>query len=90
MKTWWRCYCVCEVPAIYQNLCTLLLPVLFSWIIKVYLFNVIGCIAWVTIMLAGGHYLDKLFIEKFNFDLKQHLELIVLGIVFCYYSAGIV
>lgn len=45
-------------------------------------FNVIGCIAWVTLMLAGGHYLDKLFIEKFNFDLKQHLELIVLGIVF--------
>lgn len=44
-------------------------------------FNIIGCVAWVVSMLAAGHYLDKLFMKKFNFDLKEHLELIVLGIV---------
>jgi membrane-associated protein len=44
-------------------------------------FNVVGCIAWATTMLAGGHYLHKFFIEKFNFDLTKHLEVIVLGIV---------
>ncbi|OIR14286.1 inner membrane protein YqjA [mine drainage metagenome] len=44
-------------------------------------FNIVGCIAWATTMLAGGHYLHKFFIEKFNFDLTKHLEVIVLGIV---------
>lgn len=44
-------------------------------------YNMIGCIAWCTSMLFGGHYLYKLFLTKFNFDLKQHLEVIVLGIV---------
>ena len=44
-------------------------------------YNIIGSIAWVTSMLAAGHYLDKLFMQKFNFDLKEHLELIVLFIV---------
>ncbi len=44
-------------------------------------YNVIGCISWVFAMLFAGHYLDKLFIREFNFDLKQHLEFIVIGIV---------
>jgi membrane-associated protein len=48
---------------------------------KFYFFNWIGCIAWAATMLAAGHYLDKLFLDKFNFDLKKHLEVIVLGIV---------
>jgi len=44
-------------------------------------FNIAGCIAWATTMLATGHYLDQFFIQKLNIDLKQHLEIIVLGIV---------
>lgn len=44
-------------------------------------YNVAGCIAWATVMLAAGHYLDKLFIEKFDIDLKKHLEVIVIVIV---------
>ena len=44
-------------------------------------YNIVGCVAWVFAMLFAGHYLDKLFINKFNFDLKKHLELIVLGII---------
>lgn len=44
-------------------------------------YNILGCISWVVTMLFAGHYLDKLFIRNFGFDLKQHLELIVLGIV---------
>ena len=32
-------------------------------------------------MLAAGHYLQQLFEDKFNYDLKEHLEVIVLGIV---------
>jgi len=48
---------------------------------KFVLYNIIGCLAWVFAMLFAGHYLDKLFMTKFNFDLKKHLEVIVIGIV---------
>ena len=44
-------------------------------------YNIVGCAAWVFTMLFAGHYLDKLFIREFGLDLKQHLELIVIGIV---------
>jgi membrane-associated protein len=44
-------------------------------------YNIIGCVAWVFTMLFAGHYLQELFLKQFNFDLKQHLEVIVIGIV---------
>lgn len=44
-------------------------------------YNIVGCVAWTTSMLAGGHYLQKFFEREFNYDLKDHLEIIVLGIV---------
>jgi membrane-associated protein len=44
-------------------------------------FNIAGCIAWTSSMLAGGHYLQRFFLQEFNYDLKTHLEVIVLGIV---------
>lgn len=44
-------------------------------------YNVVGSMAWVFSMLFAGHYLQKLFESQFNFDLKKHLELIVIGIV---------
>jgi membrane-associated protein len=44
-------------------------------------FNIIGCIAWVTSMIFAGHFLQKWILDWFGFDLKSHLEIIVLGIV---------
>lgn len=44
-------------------------------------YNIVGCIAWTSTMLFAGHYLQRLFLSKFNFDLTKHLEVIVLGIV---------
>lgn len=44
-------------------------------------YNIVGCIAWTTSMLGAGHYLQRFFLDKFNYDLKDHLEVIVLGIV---------
>ena len=44
-------------------------------------YNVIGCIAWVFTMLFGGHYLQQFVMKEFNFDLRDHLEVIVIGIV---------
>jgi membrane-associated protein len=45
------------------------------------LYNIVGCIAWAITMLFSGHYLYTLFLSKFNLDLKEHLEVIVLGII---------
>ena len=44
-------------------------------------YNVVGSISWVFSMLFAGHYLQILFLRWFNFDLKEHLEVIVIGIV---------
>jgi len=44
-------------------------------------FNVIGCLAWVFTMLFAGHFLYKWVLNKFNIDLKEHLEMIVIAIV---------
>mgnify|MGYP000576586435 CR=1 FL=1 len=48
---------------------------------KFMLFNIIGCIAWVASMLCAGYFLQSWILSQFNFDLKNHLEVIVLGIV---------
>lgn len=49
---------------------------------KKYMFyNILGCIAWVFTMLFGGHYLQQFLYNWIKFDLKQHLEVIVIGIV---------
>jgi membrane-associated protein len=48
---------------------------------RFFLFNVIGSVAWVFSMLVGGHYLQKWILSQFGFDLRDHLEIIVLGIV---------
>ena len=44
-------------------------------------YNVVGSVAWVFIMILGGHYLQKWILTSFGFDLKKHLEVIVIGIV---------
>ena len=44
-------------------------------------FNMVGCIAWVTSMILAGHFLQKWILSEFGFDLKDHLEIIVICIV---------
>ncbi len=48
---------------------------------KFVFFNIVGCFAWVFSMLFAGHFLQKWILNQFGFDLKDHLEVIVLGIV---------
>jgi membrane-associated protein len=48
---------------------------------KFHFFNVVGSIAWVFTMIFGGYFLQKWILSQFGFDLKEHLEIIVLGIV---------
>jgi len=49
---------------------------------KFYYFNIVGSITWVATMLCAGHFLQSWILNHFQFDLKKHLEVIVLGIVF--------
>ena len=44
-------------------------------------YNIIGCVAWVTSMILGGFFLQKWLLASYSFDLKEHLEIIVVGIV---------
>jgi membrane-associated protein len=45
-------------------------------------FNVVGSLAWVASMLCAGHFLQAWILNQYQFDLKKHREVIVLGIVF--------
>jgi membrane-associated protein len=44
--------------------------------------NLLGSVLWSFSMIFAGHYLSSLFLEKFDIDLKSHIEYIVIGIVF--------
>ena len=48
---------------------------------KFHFFNIVGCISWVFTMIFAGYFLQKWILNQFGFDLKDRLELIVLGIV---------
>lgn len=48
---------------------------------KFMFYNIIGCLAWVFSMLFAGHFLQKWIYETWGYNLKDHLEVIVLGIV---------
>jgi len=44
-------------------------------------FNITGCIAWVASMILAGHFLQQWILSQFGFNLKDRLEVIVIGIV---------
>ena len=48
---------------------------------KFMFFNIISSILWSFSLIFAGHYLSALFLDKFNVDLKSHIEYIVIGIV---------
>lgn len=48
---------------------------------KFHFFNVVGCLTWVFTMIFAGYFLQKWILTQFGFDLKDHLEIIVIGIV---------
>jgi len=49
---------------------------------KFMLNNILGSVLWSFSMIFAGHYLSDLFKNQFGIDLKAHIEMIVIGIVF--------
>lgn len=48
---------------------------------KFMLFNIISSFLWSFTLIFAGHYLSELFQEQFNISLKDHIEVIIIGIV---------
>ena len=48
---------------------------------KFMLFNVISSFLWSITLIFAGHYLYELFLNKFDINLKKHIEIIIIGIV---------
>jgi membrane-associated protein len=48
---------------------------------KFMFYNISGSFLWVSSMILSGHFLQKWILAQFGFDLKSHLEIIVLSIV---------
>ncbi|MFD2527943.1 DedA family protein [Flavihumibacter stibioxidans] len=44
-------------------------------------YNIVGSIAWVLSMILGGHFLQIWVKNQFGFELKDHLEVIIIVIV---------
>jgi len=44
-------------------------------------YNLAGSIAWVTLMILGGHLLQSIIEKKYGFNLKDHIELITVVII---------
>lgn len=45
------------------------------------IFNIAGSVCWVSAMMFGGYFLQTWFQNKFNYSLKDHIELITIIIV---------
>lgn len=48
---------------------------------KFTLYNIIGSVAWVFSMVLAGSWLQDMVMKWFQFSLKDHLEVIVVGII---------
>lgn len=48
---------------------------------KFMLYNVISSILWSFSLVFAGHYLYALFLERFDIDLKHHIETIILLLI---------
>lgn len=48
---------------------------------KFMFYNIVSSFLWSFILIFSGHYLYGMFLEKFDIDLKKHIEVIVIGII---------
>jgi membrane-associated protein len=48
---------------------------------KFMFYNVVSSFLWSFVLIFSGHYLYGMFLEKFDIDLKHHIEKIVIAII---------
>lgn len=48
---------------------------------KFMFYNILSSFLWAFILIFSGHYLYGLFLEKFDIDLKHHIEKIIIVII---------
>lgn len=48
---------------------------------KFMFYNIVSSFLWSFVLIFSGHYLYGVFLEKFDIDLKHHIEKIVIGII---------
>ncbi len=48
---------------------------------KFMFYNIVSSFLWSFVLILSGHYLYGMFLEKFDIDLKHHIEKIVIGII---------
>ena len=48
---------------------------------KFMFYNILSSFLWSFILIFSGHYLYGMFLDKFDIDLKHHIEKIVIGII---------
>ena len=48
---------------------------------KFMFYNVLSSILWSFILVFSGHYLYGFFLERFDIDLKHHIEKIIIILV---------
>lgn len=48
---------------------------------KFMFYNIISSIVWSFSLIFAGHYLYGFLLERYSIDLKEHIELIVIGLV---------
>lgn len=48
---------------------------------KFMFYNIVSSFLWSFILVFSGHYLYGMFLEKYDVDLKHHIEKIVIGII---------
>ena len=46
-----------------------------------HLYNILGSICWVSSMMLGGHFLQTWVRQKYNYSLKDHIEVIAIVII---------
>ena len=48
---------------------------------KFMFYNIVSSFLWSFVLIFSGHYLYGMFLEKFDIDLKHHIEKIVIAII---------
>ena len=48
---------------------------------KFMFYNIVSSFLWSFVLVFSGHYLYGMFLEKFDIDLKHHIEKIVIAII---------